>query len=91
MALVAVACIFFAAGAEAIFIVVADPPTVQSVLDQIPSQLGPGNWVIHSITISAKWTLDFARTGTFYFLSMIVFSLKVLLAVGAGLVMTALL
>jgi 3-hydroxyisobutyrate dehydrogenase-like beta-hydroxyacid dehydrogenase len=54
-------------GAEVIFIVVADPPAVQSVLDQIQPRLGPGVLVIQSSTISAKWTRLFAeqvqRTG----------------------------
>jgi 3-hydroxyisobutyrate dehydrogenase-like beta-hydroxyacid dehydrogenase len=53
--------------AEAIFIIVADPPAVGSVLDQIESKLHPGQLVIQSSTISAKWTLQFAeqvrRTG----------------------------
>ncbi len=57
-------------GAEAIFIVVADPPAVQSILDQIQSRLGPGVLVIQSSTISAKWTLLFAeqvqRTGALF-------------------------
>ena len=57
-------------GAEAIFIVVADPPAVQSVLDQIQPRLGPGVLVIQSSTISAKWTLLFAeqvqRTGALF-------------------------
>jgi 3-hydroxyisobutyrate dehydrogenase-like beta-hydroxyacid dehydrogenase len=48
-------------GAEAIFIVVADPPAVQSVLDQIKPQLSAGKTVIQSSTISAKWTLEFAN------------------------------
>jgi 3-hydroxyisobutyrate dehydrogenase-like beta-hydroxyacid dehydrogenase len=47
-------------GAEAIFVVVADPPAVQSVLDQIESELAPGQLVIQSSTISAAWTLRFA-------------------------------
>src|ERR1700733_1519192 len=46
--------------AEVIFIIVADPPAVASVLDQIESKLGPGKLVIQSSTISAKWTLQFA-------------------------------
>ena len=54
-------------GAEAIFIVVADPPAVQSVLDKIQPKLGRGVLVIQSSTISAKWTRLFAeqvqRTG----------------------------
>jgi len=47
--------------AEVIFIIVADPPAVQTVLDQIQSRLGPGQLVIQSSTISAKWTLLFAE------------------------------
>jgi 3-hydroxyisobutyrate dehydrogenase-like beta-hydroxyacid dehydrogenase len=47
--------------AEAIFILVADPPAVASVLDQIEGKLGPGQMVIQSSTISAKWTLQFAE------------------------------
>jgi 3-hydroxyisobutyrate dehydrogenase-like beta-hydroxyacid dehydrogenase len=57
-------------GAEAIFIVVADPPAVQSVLEQIQPKLGPGVLVIQSSTISARWTLLFAeqvhRTGALF-------------------------
>jgi 3-hydroxyisobutyrate dehydrogenase-like beta-hydroxyacid dehydrogenase len=49
------------AAAEAIFVVVADPPAVQFVLDQIESKLGPGQMIIQSSTISAKWTLRFAE------------------------------
>jgi len=49
------------AGADVVFIVVADPPAVQSVLDQIRPVLGSGQLVIQSSTISAKWTLDFAH------------------------------
>lgn len=49
------------AGAEAIFVVVADPPAVQSVLNQIEPKLGPGQIIIQSSTISAKWTLQFAE------------------------------
>ena len=48
-------------GAEAIIVVVADPPAVQSVLDQIQSKLGPGKLVIQSSTISAQWSLKFAE------------------------------
>ena len=48
-------------GAEVIFIVVYDPPAVQSVLNQIKSKLGPGQLVIQSSTISAKWTQTFAE------------------------------
>ena len=47
-------------GAEVVFIVVADPPAVQSVLDQIKTKLGPGQLVIQSSTVSAKWTRQFA-------------------------------
>ncbi len=47
--------------AEAIFIVVADPLAVQSVLNQIQSKLGPGKLVIQSSTISANWTRMFAE------------------------------
>jgi 3-hydroxyisobutyrate dehydrogenase-like beta-hydroxyacid dehydrogenase len=47
-------------GAEAIFIVVADPPAVQSVLDQVCPRLGAGQMVVQSSTISAEWTLKFA-------------------------------
>lgn len=48
------------ADAETIFILVADPPAVQSVLDQIRPQLRPGQLIIQSSTISAEWTLTFA-------------------------------
>jgi len=47
-------------GAEVIFIVVSDPPAVQSVLDKIQPKLGRGVLVIQSSTISAKWTRLFA-------------------------------
>jgi len=47
--------------AEVIFIIVADPPAVQSVLNQIQSKLGPGQLVIQSSTISAHWTRLFAE------------------------------
>jgi 3-hydroxyisobutyrate dehydrogenase-like beta-hydroxyacid dehydrogenase len=46
--------------AKAIFVVVSDPPSVQSVLDQIAPVLGPGQIVVQSSTISARWTLEFA-------------------------------
>ena len=46
--------------AKAIFVVVSDPPAVQSVLDQIAPVLGPGQIVVQSSTISARWTLKFA-------------------------------
>jgi 3-hydroxyisobutyrate dehydrogenase-like beta-hydroxyacid dehydrogenase len=56
--------------AEVIFIIVADPPAVGSVLDQIQPKLGPGKMVIQSSTISARWTLQFAaqveKTGSLY-------------------------
>ena len=48
------------AGAEAIFIVVADPPAVQAVLEQITPVLTAGVLVIQSSTISAHWTHIFA-------------------------------
>ena len=48
-------------GAEAIFIIVADPPAVAGVLDQIEGKLGRGQLVIQSSTISARWTREFAR------------------------------
>ena len=48
-------------GAEVIFIIVYDPPAVQSILNQILSKLGPRQLVIQSSTISAKWTRLFAR------------------------------
>ena len=47
--------------AEVIFIIVYDPPAVQSVFNQIQSELGPGQLVIQSSTISAKWTRLFAE------------------------------
>ena len=57
-------------GAEVIFILVADPPAVQSILDQIQPKLGPGALVIQSSTISAHWTRLFAeqvqRTGALF-------------------------
>jgi len=57
-------------GAEAIILVVADPPAVQSVLDQITPELGRGQLLIQSSTISAKWTLKFAaqvqKTGALF-------------------------
>lgn len=56
--------------AEVIFIVVYDPPAVQSVLNQILYKLGPGQLVIQSSTISAKWTRQFAgevqKTGAWF-------------------------
>jgi 3-hydroxyisobutyrate dehydrogenase-like beta-hydroxyacid dehydrogenase len=57
-------------GAEAIFMVVADPPAVQSVLDQILPKIGKGELIVQSSTISAEWTLKFAelvnKTGAYY-------------------------
>ncbi len=47
--------------ADVIFIVVYDPPAVQSILNQILPKLGPGQLVIQSSTISAKWTRLFAE------------------------------
>jgi 3-hydroxyisobutyrate dehydrogenase-like beta-hydroxyacid dehydrogenase len=56
--------------AEVIFIIVYDPTAVQSVLNQIQSKLGPGQLVIQSSTISAKWTRLFAeevqKTGAWF-------------------------
>src|SRR5208282_768016 len=55
---------------EVIFIIVYDPPAVQSVLNQILPKLGPGQLVIQSSTISAKWTQIFAeeveKTGAWF-------------------------
>ncbi|MBS1197308.1 MAG: 6-phosphogluconate dehydrogenase NAD-binding [Proteobacteria bacterium] len=57
-------------GAEAIFVVVADPPAVQSVLEQICPVLAGGQMLIQSSTISARWTKIFAemvhKTGADY-------------------------
>jgi 3-hydroxyisobutyrate dehydrogenase-like beta-hydroxyacid dehydrogenase len=47
--------------AEAIFVIVSDPPAVQSVLDQISPVLGSGVVVVQSSTISTRWTLRFAN------------------------------
>ena len=56
--------------AEIIFIIVADPPAVESILDQIKSKLRPSQLVIQSSTISAKWTRFFAaevaKTGAMF-------------------------
>jgi 3-hydroxyisobutyrate dehydrogenase-like beta-hydroxyacid dehydrogenase len=49
------------ADAEMIFIVVADPPAVESVLDGIVPHLKPGQLVAQSSTISAYWTKLFAQ------------------------------
>jgi 3-hydroxyisobutyrate dehydrogenase-like beta-hydroxyacid dehydrogenase len=48
-------------GAEAVFIVVADPAAVQAVLEQIIPVLAAGALVIQSSTISATWTGSFAK------------------------------
>jgi len=49
------------ADAEMIFIVVADPPAVESILDGIIPHLKPGQIVAQSSTISAHWTKLFAK------------------------------
>jgi 3-hydroxyisobutyrate dehydrogenase-like beta-hydroxyacid dehydrogenase len=49
------------ADAELIFIVVADPAAVESVLKVIVPQLKPGQIVAQSSTISAHWTKLFAK------------------------------
>jgi 3-hydroxyisobutyrate dehydrogenase-like beta-hydroxyacid dehydrogenase len=46
--------------AEVIFIVVADPPAVQSILDDILPVLGAGQLIIQSSTVSAEWNIKFA-------------------------------
>jgi len=48
-------------GAELIFLVVADPPAVESVLDQIEPSLTEGQLLIQSSTISPEWTHRFAE------------------------------
>lgn len=48
-------------GAEVIFLVVADPAAVQSVIDQILPSLSSGQIVIQSSTISAAYTKTFAE------------------------------
>ena len=47
--------------AEMIIIVVADPPAVESILDQIVPHLKRGQLVAQSSTISAHWTKLFAK------------------------------
>jgi 3-hydroxyisobutyrate dehydrogenase-like beta-hydroxyacid dehydrogenase len=47
--------------AEMIILVVADPAAVAAILDIILPQLKPGQLVVQSSTISADWTLKFAR------------------------------
>jgi 3-hydroxyisobutyrate dehydrogenase-like beta-hydroxyacid dehydrogenase len=49
-----------AEGAEFIIIVVADPPAVAGVLDQLCPVLKAGQVVIQSSTISAEWSRKFA-------------------------------
>jgi len=46
--------------AEMVIIVVADPPAVESVLNIIVPKLRPGQVVVQSSTISARWTKQFA-------------------------------
>ena len=47
-------------GAELIILVVADPPAVSAVLDQIEPALGPGQILCQASTVSAAWNLKFA-------------------------------
>jgi 3-hydroxyisobutyrate dehydrogenase-like beta-hydroxyacid dehydrogenase len=47
-------------GAQAVILVLADPASVDSVLDKIEPELGPSHLVIQSTTISPEWTLKFA-------------------------------
>jgi 3-hydroxyisobutyrate dehydrogenase-like beta-hydroxyacid dehydrogenase len=57
-------------GTQFIFIVVADPPAVESILNQIKPKLKKGQLVIQSSTISAKCTRIFAaeveKTGALF-------------------------
>jgi len=57
-------------GAEVIFVVLADPPAVQSVLDGILADLGPSQLLIQSSTVSADWNVKFAgllqKTGALF-------------------------
>jgi 3-hydroxyisobutyrate dehydrogenase-like beta-hydroxyacid dehydrogenase len=46
--------------AELVVLVVADPPAVQNVLDQILPVLKPGQIVAQASTVSAEWNLKFA-------------------------------
>lgn len=48
-------------GAAVVFLVVADPPAVQSVLSQALPHLEPNALVVQSSTISPKWTQEFAK------------------------------
>lgn len=50
-----------AKGADVVFIIVADPQAVSSVLDQIEPVLESGQIVIQSSTISEEWTKRFAQ------------------------------
>ncbi len=47
-------------GAQLIFLVVADPPAVEQVLEAIEPGLKPGQVLIQSSTISPEWTHRFA-------------------------------
>lgn len=47
-------------GAELVFLVVADPPAVQSVLDAARPALQTGQIVVQSSTISPGWSREFA-------------------------------
>lgn len=47
-------------GARAVILVLADPASVEAVLDRIEPALGPSHLVIQSTTISPEWTLKFA-------------------------------
>jgi 3-hydroxyisobutyrate dehydrogenase-like beta-hydroxyacid dehydrogenase len=49
------------ADAEMIIIVVADPPAVEAILEQIVPHLKRGQVVVQSSTISAHWSKAFAR------------------------------
>lgn len=49
------------ADAEMIIIVVADPPAVEALLDQIAPHLKRGQLVVQSSTISAQWSKVFAQ------------------------------
>ena len=59
-----------ARGADIVFLVVADPAAVWQVLDHIESSLGAGQTLVQCSTISAEWTLRFAKrvqaTGAHY-------------------------
>jgi 3-hydroxyisobutyrate dehydrogenase-like beta-hydroxyacid dehydrogenase len=48
-------------GADFIFLVVADPPAVQSVLDQALPVMKAGQILVQSSTISPHWTLEFDK------------------------------